>query len=102
MIAASAGNHALALAYHGHLLNVPVTVVTPKTAPIMKARIHSDLQYRLSQDLMYTHSVISSLVLEPTPSAVLWFALIIIHTVLTRTQNSVGPGNDSLQDQPNG
>ena len=37
MIAASAGNHALALAYHGHMLNIPVTVVMPVTAPIMKA-----------------------------------------------------------------
>ena len=36
VISASAGNHALALAYHGHLLKVPVVVVTPVTAPIMK------------------------------------------------------------------
>lgn len=36
MIAASAGNHALALAYHGKLLNIPVTVAMPTTAPIMK------------------------------------------------------------------
>lgn len=38
VVTASAGNHALALAYHGHLLNIPVTVVTPETAPIMKVR----------------------------------------------------------------
>merc|ERR1739844_771467 len=36
VIAASAGNHALALAYHGGLLNIPVTVVMPVVAPIMK------------------------------------------------------------------
>ena len=36
VIAASAGNHALALAYHGHMLGIPVTVVMPLTAPIMK------------------------------------------------------------------
>src|SRR5689334_18656111 len=30
VIAASAGNHALALAYHGSLLKIPVTVVMPK------------------------------------------------------------------------
>lgn len=36
VIAASAGNHALALAYHGGELNVPVTVVMPVVAPIMK------------------------------------------------------------------
>ncbi|HZZ42029.1 MAG TPA: threonine ammonia-lyase [Tepidisphaeraceae bacterium] len=36
VIAASAGNHALGLAYHGELLGVPVTVVMPKWAPIVK------------------------------------------------------------------
>jgi len=36
VIAASAGNHALALAYHGQSLNVPVTVVMPHIAPMVK------------------------------------------------------------------
>ncbi len=36
VIAASAGNHALGLAYHGGLLGVPVTVVMPKFAPLVK------------------------------------------------------------------
>lgn len=36
IIAASAGNHALALAYHGGQLKIPVTVVMPKWAPIVK------------------------------------------------------------------
>ncbi|MFN3166922.1 MAG: threonine ammonia-lyase [Phycisphaeraceae bacterium] len=36
VIAASAGNHALALAYHGKQLGVPVTVVMPVFAPIIK------------------------------------------------------------------
>lgn len=36
VIAASAGNHALGLAYHGNLLNIPVTVVMPLTAPLTK------------------------------------------------------------------
>ncbi|KAL7559696.1 hypothetical protein ACA910_017599 [Epithemia clementina (nom. ined.)] len=36
VIAASAGNHAQALAYHGQLLGVAVTVVMPTTAPIAK------------------------------------------------------------------
>jgi hypothetical protein len=35
-VAASAGNHALALAYHGMLLDVPVTVVMPTIAPMSK------------------------------------------------------------------
>jgi threonine dehydratase len=30
------GNHAQALAYHGGQLNIPVTVVMPIVAPIMK------------------------------------------------------------------
>jgi threonine dehydratase len=36
VIAASAGNHALALAYHGRDLKVPVTVVMPRFAPLVK------------------------------------------------------------------
>jgi len=36
VIAASAGNHALALAYHGQILNIPVTVVMPRFAPLVK------------------------------------------------------------------
>ena len=36
VIAASAGNHALGLAYHGQLLNIPVTVVMPRFAPLTK------------------------------------------------------------------
>jgi len=36
VIAASAGNHALGLAYHGGLLGVPVTVVMPRFAPPVK------------------------------------------------------------------
>ncbi|HSH95804.1 MAG TPA: threonine/serine dehydratase, partial [Roseimicrobium sp.] len=36
VIAASAGNHALGLAWHGRLLGVPVTVVMPSTAPSVK------------------------------------------------------------------
>src|SRR5690349_5480965 len=36
VIAASAGNHALGLAYHGQLLKIPVTVVMPKWAPLVK------------------------------------------------------------------
>lgn len=38
VIAASAGNHALALAYHGQRLQVPVTVVMPQHAPLVKQR----------------------------------------------------------------
>jgi threonine dehydratase len=36
VVAASAGNHAQALAFHGKELNIPVTVVMPIIAPIMK------------------------------------------------------------------
>jgi len=36
VIAASAGNHALGLAYHGELLHIPVTVVMPRFAPLVK------------------------------------------------------------------
>ncbi|MGV3772553.1 MAG: threonine ammonia-lyase [Verrucomicrobiales bacterium] len=36
VIAASAGNHALGLAWHGRLLGVAVTVVMPRYAPLVK------------------------------------------------------------------
>jgi threonine dehydratase len=36
VVAASAGNHALGLAYHGGLLGIPVTVVMPRFAPLVK------------------------------------------------------------------
>jgi threonine dehydratase len=36
VVAASAGNHALGLAYHGQLLGIPVTVVMPVFAPLVK------------------------------------------------------------------
>jgi threonine dehydratase len=38
VVAASAGNHASALSYHGKLLGIPVTVVMPRLAPLMKIR----------------------------------------------------------------
>lgn len=39
VIATSAGNHALALSYHGVALGIPVTVVMPRNAPIMKVSL---------------------------------------------------------------
>ncbi|MBE7537447.1 MAG: threonine ammonia-lyase [Opitutaceae bacterium] len=36
VVAASAGNHALRLAYHGRLLGIRVTVVMPEYAPLIK------------------------------------------------------------------
>ena len=36
VIAASAGNHAQALAYQGKLLRIPATVVMPRYAPLIK------------------------------------------------------------------
>ena len=36
VIAASAGNHAQGLAYHGHRLGVPVTIVMPRGTPFVK------------------------------------------------------------------
>jgi threonine dehydratase len=36
VVAASAGNHAQALAYHGKSLGIPVTVVMPRWAPLVK------------------------------------------------------------------
>jgi threonine dehydratase len=73
-ISASAGNHALGMAYHGGLLKIPVTVVMPRFAPLIKvancrklgatvvlhgdnlaeARTHADA-LREQQGLTYIH-----------------------------------------------
>ena len=50
LIAASAGNHAQGLSYHGRRLGVPVTIVMPKTTPMVK--------------VMQTQSVGGTVVLE--------------------------------------
>jgi threonine dehydratase len=47
VIAASAGNHALGLAYQGNLLNIPVTVVMPTTAPLIKVESCRRLKARV-------------------------------------------------------
>ncbi|MFO0962915.1 MAG: threonine ammonia-lyase [Phycisphaerales bacterium] len=47
VIAASAGNHALALAYHGKRLGIPVTVVMPTHAPLVKQRRCRELGARV-------------------------------------------------------
>ncbi|MDX1962955.1 MAG: threonine ammonia-lyase [Pirellulales bacterium] len=74
VIAASAGNHALGLAYHGSTLGIPVTVVMPRYAPLIKvatcrtfgARVilagdtfvaarHAALELARTEDLTYIH-----------------------------------------------
>ncbi len=50
VIAASAGNHSQGLSYHGTRLGVPVTIVMPKTTPVVK--------------IMQTQSVGGNVVLE--------------------------------------
>ena len=43
VIAMSAGNHAQALAYHGRRLNVPTTIVMPRSTPnakVEQTRVH--------------------------------------------------------------
>lgn len=49
VVAASAGNHALGLAYHGRLLNIPVTVVMPTFAPLTKVTNCRQLGSRIFQ-----------------------------------------------------
>ncbi|GMQ97001.1 MAG: threonine ammonia-lyase [Gammaproteobacteria bacterium] len=49
VIAASAGNHALGLAYHGGLLGIPVTVVMPRFAPLIKVSTCRQLGARVIQ-----------------------------------------------------
>lgn len=58
VIAASAGNHALALAYHGKDLGVPVTVVMPTIAPLAKVdKCRVSLYHmKLQNPTLYLHA----------------------------------------------
>ncbi|KAM7428467.1 hypothetical protein ABFA07_020574 [Porites harrisoni] len=60
VMAASAGNHALALSYHGKDLGIPVTVVMPLNAPIMKisaCRKHSATVHVNGADLIESKEI---------------------------------------------
>ena len=49
VVAASAGNHALGLAYHGGRMNIPVTVVMPLGAPMTKVNRCKEMGARVVQ-----------------------------------------------------
>ena len=56
VVSASLGNHAQAIAYHGMKLGIPVTVVMPKEAPIMKIQKCKDFKANvLVQGAKYAH-----------------------------------------------
>src|SRR3546814_9651068 len=52
VIAASAGNHAQGLAYHGRRLGIPVTIVMPRPTPIAKVSPRSEEHTSELQSLM--------------------------------------------------
>jgi threonine dehydratase len=61
VIAASAGNHAQGLAYHGHRLGIPVTIVMPKPTPTVKVMQTESHQATVilegeTFDAAYTHA----------------------------------------------
>lgn len=61
VIAASAGNHAQGLAYHGGKLGIPVTIVMPETTPLVKVqqtRAHGAEVVLIGQDFdtAYAHA----------------------------------------------
>lgn len=45
VITTSAGNHAQAMAYQGGKFNIPVTVVMPKTAPVVKVILYLNANF---------------------------------------------------------
>lgn len=68
VIAASAGNHALALAYHGKELGVPVTVVMPSVAPMAKVdkcRVSFCFCFPFQQTKLFLFAVNNNLTLIP-------------------------------------
>src|SRR3954464_1848013 len=67
VVAASAGNHALGLAYHGKLLGIPVTVVMPDYAPLIKITTCEKLGARVlirGHDFSEARAVADQLVAE--------------------------------------
>lgn len=67
VVAASAGNHALGLAYHGKLLRIPVTVVMPDYAPLIKITTCEKLGARVlirGRDFAEARAVADQLVAE--------------------------------------
>jgi threonine dehydratase len=67
VVAASAGNHALGLAYHGKLLAVPVTVVMPDYAPLIKITTCQKLGARVlirGRDFVEARAVADELVAQ--------------------------------------
>ncbi|HYD85486.1 MAG TPA: pyridoxal-phosphate dependent enzyme, partial [Opitutus sp.] len=67
VIAASAGNHALGLAYHGKLLGIPVTVVMPNHAPLIKVATCERMGARVvmgGQDFSEVRALADTLAIE--------------------------------------
>ena len=63
VIAASAGNHAQGLAYHGHRLDVPVTIVMPRGTPFVKVQQTRDFGATVviegdNYDAAYEHALV--------------------------------------------
>src|SRR5258708_1573169 len=61
VIAASAGNHAQGLAYHGERLGIPVTIVMPRGTPFIKVQQTRDFGAEVvidgdSYDAAYDHA----------------------------------------------
>ena len=96
VMAASAGNHALALSYHGKDLGIPVTVVMPLNAPIMKisaCRKHGADVHVNGADLIEV-STVNSRLLEPCANSNqqqfpdFFHAITVILPSVTRTLDS--------------
>jgi len=67
VIAASAGNHALGLAYHGRMLNIPATVVMPEYTPLIKITTCERLGARVlirGKDFSETRAIADQLAAE--------------------------------------
>lgn len=59
VIAASAGNHALALSYYSALLKIPCTIVMPKSAPVVKVRFTQEFGADVILEGLLFHEALS-------------------------------------------
>ena len=77
VVAASAGNHALGLAYHGKLLDIPLTVVMPQHAPLIKITTRQRLNANVILYLVPPSKALLSSSGATVESRFIWFCRLL-------------------------
>jgi threonine dehydratase len=82
LVAASGGNHGMAVAHVGHALGVPTSIFVPRTAPEVKVRAIADLGAEVNQvGSTYAEALAASLEVAARPGALALHAYDSLATV---------------------